>query len=99
MKFTNLKTSEKRRFLTKIDELRKSDGWAILQQIIASEREDFFRKLSAPDSPLSVDIYHYSRGVIEGTYRLAELPDRVINELATGIKIDEINDPTNKIED
>lgn len=89
MKIANLKPEEQAHVLKKVKELQKTDGWVMLQQIMASEREDVFRKLAAPNASTAPEVIHYHRGIVEGTYRLQELPDRIVHELETHLKIHE----------
>ena len=87
MKLQSLTPSEQAHVLGKIKELEASDGWKMIQSIMASEREDFFRKLSLPNASTSPDVVNYSRGIIEGTYRLHDLPKSIISTLETSLLI------------
>lgn len=82
MKINELDPSQAAHVLAKIKELQSSDGWTFLQQIMADERETFFRKFADPSaSPMSDQVVHYNRGIIESTYRLANLPATAITQL------------------
>lgn len=91
MRLNDLTPQEAEHVLKKLQELVRMDGWSILKKIMATEREDFFRKAAAPNSPITPTIFDYNRGIIEGTYRLADLPDKAIKVLETNIKLDTIN--------
>lgn len=87
MKISDLDLQQMKHVLQKIDELEKSDGWKMLKDIMATEREVFFRKMSAPDAVVVDPILNYNRGIIEGTYRMADLPNKLIAELANQITL------------
>ena len=87
MKLSDLDLQQMTHVLKKIEELRATDGWDILKQIMASEREVFFRKMAEPTSSIIPEVIHYNRGIIESTYRIADLPDRVILELQNRIHL------------
>lgn len=89
MKLNELDLSAQKSVLKKIEELKSSDGWEILRQIMASEREDFFRKLAGPATPITNEVYHYNRGLIEAAYRFTDLPQNIIDQLVTAIRIKE----------
>lgn len=87
MKISELDPQQMSHVLTKIEELEKSDGWIMLKRIMATEREEFFRKIAAPTATIVPEVVHYQRGIIEGTYRMADLPDRLIAELKNQITL------------
>jgi hypothetical protein len=81
MNLQTMSDKEKAHILKKVEELVQSDGWSILKQIMETETEQFFRKMALPETDLSGDKLHYTRGIIEGAYRLKTLPDTVILRL------------------
>ena len=87
MNLNELTPAEQAQTLKKLQELKASDGWAIIESIIASERETLFRKVSAPDYSTDHDFLNYTRGVIEGSYRLAELPSKAITLLENALLV------------
>jgi len=78
MNLSKLSPSELAHVLKKVEEVQKSDGWEIMKQIMAFEREEFFRKMAEPKASIVPEVLHYNRGIIEGTYRVCELPDKII---------------------
>lgn len=89
MNLTGLTLEEQKHIARKIKELSESDGWRFLQNIMAAEREEFMRKIVSPAGPLDEKVFHYNRGIMEGTYRLHELPNKVLTELQSGIRLAE----------
>jgi len=89
MLFSALSLEEQKHYYNKVQELAKSDGWIMLKRIIESEREAFFRGISAPTGALDDKLYHYNRGIIEGTYRFIDLPTKVLTELASSVMLAE----------
>lgn len=87
MKIDDLDPAQAAHILAKVKELQASDGWVFLQQIMAEEREAFFRKFSSPRSQLSDQDVHYSRGVVETSYLLGELPSKTIARLESHIQL------------
>ncbi len=73
--------------LNKIEELQQSDGWVMLKQIMANERETFFRKMASPNASVVPEVIHYNRGIIEGTYRMADLPERLAVEIKNHLNL------------
>lgn len=89
MNLTSLSLEEQKHILKKIKELRDSDGWKFLQNIMAAEREEFFRRVVGPTTPPDEKLWHYNRGIMEATYRLHELPNKVLTELVSAITLAE----------
>ena len=87
MRINELTPSEAEHVLKKLTELTKTDGWVMLKKIMASEREDFFRKTASPTNSTGRDLFDYNRGIIEGTYRLESLPDNAIKVLEGAVKL------------
>jgi len=87
MNIIELKDSEKIRVQEKIKELRDSDGWDIIKQIMEEEISTFIRKMASPDSRVDRDTINYNRGVIEGSYRLKSLPDTIITQIEAALQI------------
>lgn len=87
MKISELTLQEQEHVLKKIEELAKHDGWDILKQIMSTERETFFRKMSEPGATIVPEVIHYNRGIIEGTYRMSELPEKLAAQLKASINI------------
>lgn len=81
MKISELDPQQMAHVLKKMEELQQLDGWTMLKNIMAAERETFFRKMADPTSTIVPEIIHYNRGIIEGSYRMADLPDKIIAEL------------------
>lgn len=84
MKLTDLSHEEQKHVLSKIKELAKSDGWKFLQQIMSAEREEFIRKMVAPNSTLDEKLWHYNRGIMEASFNLMTLPQNAVTQL-TGL--------------
>lgn len=89
MNLTGLTIEEQKHIYSKVKELQTSDGWKFIQNIIAAEREEFMRKVIGPSAPLDEKVYHYNRGIMESTYRLQDLPNKVLTELNSAIKLHE----------
>lgn len=89
MNLTSLTLAEQKHIASKVKEVADSDGWKFLQNIMAAEREEFMRKVCAPTAPVSKEAYEYNRGIMEGTYRLHDLPTKVLTELRSSIKLAE----------
>lgn len=87
MNLSELNAAELAHVLKKIEELHQSDGWVMLKQIMATEREAFFRKMSAPNASIVPEVVHYNRGIIESTYRVADLPDKLIVEIKNHLNL------------
>lgn len=77
MKLTSLTDREQAEALKALQDLKASPGWTILKDIIQEEQQSFFRNFSAPKPSTSIEEVHYTRGIIEGTFRLLALPDKV----------------------
>ena len=86
---STLTLEEQKNIIKKVKELRDSDGWKFMQNIIAAEREEFMRKVIGPTAPLDEKIYHYNRGIMESTYRLQDLPNKVLTELTSAVTLAE----------
>lgn len=80
---------EKRVLRRKIADLMASDGWQIITNIMKEEREDLFRKFASPKFNSAEDNINYNRGVIEASYRLDELPSKLLQQLEEDITIEE----------
>lgn len=87
MNLSELNAQELAHVLKKIEELQQSDGWAMMKQIMGTERETFFRKMSSPTASIVPEVVHYNRGIIEGSYRVADLPDKLIVELKNHLNL------------
>lgn len=87
MNINTMTIEEQRHIGTKLEELKNSDGWHILCQIMAAERETLFRKFANPAfNPHSENI-NYHRGTIEASYLLAELPTRTLAVIENNIRM------------
>jgi len=89
MLISSLTLEEQKHYQKKVKELVNSDGWIMLKRIIETEREAFFRGISSPTGTLDEKLYHYNRGIIEGTYRFVDLPTKVLTELSSHIMMAE----------
>lgn len=87
MDITKLTDEQQVHVLHKMEELVKSDGWEMLKSIVLNEIELMYRKLSSPQQAgADLPTVRYHLGIIESSYRLNELPDKVISTLKEDIK-------------
>ncbi len=82
MKLNELTYAEQKHIISKLKELVAHDGWSILKQLIASEREEFILKHTAPSATFDEKIGHFNRGITHASYSFATLPDKAIVQLA-----------------
>ncbi len=87
MNVNDLTPKEKAEIHKKIEALAKSPGWDILKQIMQHEIGVFYRKISSPASNITLDTLNFNRGIIEGSFRLMELPTNILQQLSTDIAI------------
>lgn len=73
----------------KIEELKNSDGWQMLKDIMHAEHDTFIRKFSSPSFQTSVEHTHYNRGILEANYRMMVLPETILNKLKSDLSLAE----------
>ena len=87
MKLIELEPRQQQHVLNKIKELQASDGWSFLKEIMAHEREEFFKKIANPQANTHPDVINYNRGIIQASYSLADMPEKVISQLEGALQL------------
>lgn len=87
MKISDLTPEQKAHVHEKMKDLIKSDGWEMIRAIMNEEIRSYYRKISAPTYKPDIDQHNYDRGIIEGTYRLQDLPAKIVETIENDLKL------------
>jgi hypothetical protein len=72
--------------LNSIDQLTKSKGWAVVEEVM--KEEIVSSAMSIADNPnMTLDEINFRRGSIWAAKRLLELPDRLKSKLTTDLAL------------
>ena len=81
-------TSQLKQDIDALQELKKTRGWALLQETIKNEIVNA-AYLLADNKLLNIDQINFQRGAMWAARRLQDLPDNLLQKLTTDLLIEE----------
>lgn len=79
---------QKKTALTSLEQLHKSNGWAVLRERMDEELMAALRALASP-APMAAEDVHFRRGALFAALALVSMPDKLINNLKSEIAFEE----------